>query len=73
MDFENAEQNYKEALKIDENDLYSNYNMGVLQLELQNSQASLKYFNKALEIAKQQNYSAFTINILINISLIYER
>eukprot|EP00347_Sterkiella_histriomuscorum_P011628 403371722 len=61
---------------------FPNYNMGVYKASLHdqpnqnneiNDGQALKYFKKALEFAKASNEVVYQINVLINMSIIYER
>jgi len=67
-----AQQNYEEALQIDEGSFFPNYNIGVLKAHLNDSE-SLVYFEKALRLAQESKEEVYEINVLINMGLVYEK
>ena len=73
-----AEEAYKKALEIDSKSFFGNYNMGVFKASVGGGDASidleaLGYFNKALDLARQNKEEVYEINVLVNLALVYER
>ena len=70
-DTKEALQNYQNALQVDPQSFFPNYNMGVL-LSTSNKDESLSYFSRALELAHRQQEQLYELNVLINIALLHE-
>jgi len=69
-----AEQSYLQALEIDPESFFPNYNMGVLKSNDKNQEEDcLKYFLKSLQIAQDNNEEVYQINVNINLALVHER
>eukprot|EP00347_Sterkiella_histriomuscorum_P012671 403367671 len=71
-----AQQAYEDAIKIDENCFFPNYNMGVFKASHPNhesDQEALKHFQKALDLARINKEDVYEINVLVNMALVHER
>jgi tetratricopeptide (TPR) repeat protein len=49
-DYDNAQHNYEEALKLDNTFFYATYNIGLIEENRGNLDSAVSYYNKALEI-----------------------
>lgn len=71
-----AQESYHRAIEIDGESFFANYNMGVFKASIgnqDNDKESLKYLQKAFNIASANKEEVYEINVLVNMALIYER
>jgi tetratricopeptide (TPR) repeat protein len=65
--YEKGIENYKIAIKIDENDYLSYYNLGVIYYKIgKNDKEAITYFTKALEINPYHTSSLYNIGVIFS-------
>jgi tetratricopeptide (TPR) repeat protein len=64
---------YKNALEIDPNSFFTNYNIGVLlSLDKNKHAEAFEFLMKALDQAHRAGEVLYELNVLINLALIHE-
>ncbi|CDW79621.1 tpr domain containing protein [Stylonychia lemnae] len=67
---------YENAIEIDSECFFPYYNLAVCKSSVSNSitdKEALEYFEKALDLARQNREEIYEVNVLVNMALIYER